>query len=285
MIDFIKAFADDVHLCTLQSNKQLHFKSVVSERTGEIYPQSVAKYNVLEFTSTGHWLHLKGSIHKFKNEGKYNYDDFTYSMLVDVIHELQSLLQINSHHLALENIEFGVNIIPEWDTSLILDNLIGYKTTKFQDIPIRGGYYKAAYLDDFRVKIYDKGIQYYLPENLLRFELHCNKMRHISQTGIKTVGDLLDKDKLILLKPILLKAWEQLMLFDWTIDKEKAIQAVGKDLYYQMQMYSYWQNWDNRKRYKIKDKYNRRLVIPLAEGVHEAINKQIADKFDYLLSN
>ncbi len=284
-IDFIKGVHTNIDVHTLLKNNKLHFKSDYSHRTSEVYPVKVAKYKGLKFTIIGKYLKIEGSLHKFKNNGKQNHDDFTYSDLVKVINELEELLQIDCSLVSLENVEFGVNLLMEWESSLILQHLISYSTTEFRNAAIKSGTYKTAILDDFQPKVYDKAVQYSLLYNLLRLEIHVNKMRYVQSTGIKTLADLKNKTKLMLLRLLLIEVWEKIFLFDWTIHKEKGKQAIGVEQFYQMQQFSFWKGLNNKQRYKQRNKYKTKLVVPFSQNVHEQITKKIFEKFDFLINN
>lgn len=283
--DFIKGVLPDIDVHSLLANDKLHFKSDYSHRTAEIYPVKVAEYKSLKFTVIGKNLKVEGSLHKFKNEGKHNYDDFTYSDLIQTINELEQLLHIDSSLIYLENIEFGLNLILEWESSLILQHLISYSTTEFRDVAIKSGTYKTAILNDFRPKAYDKAMQYNLPYNLFRLEIHANKMRYVQSAGITTLADLKDKNKLMFLKVLLIETWDKMFLFDWTIDTQKGKQAIGVEQFYLMQQFSYWKELNNRQRYKQRTKYKNKLVEPFSQKVHEQIGKQVSEKFDFLMNN
>ena len=83
--------------------------------------------------------------------------------------------------------------------------------------------------DDFYLKIYNKGFQFGMDENILRIEIKTKRMREFS--GIRTLADLTTKnlDKAILR---LLKRWDDVLLYDCTINENNLsklfITAEGK---------------------------------------------------------
>lgn len=284
-IDFTKGSSRELDVSQLFRNERLHFKSGFSHRTAEIYPTKVAKYQGLEFTVFDQYFRMQGSLHKFKNKGKHNFDDFKYSEMVEVIREIEDLLSTTGKKIRLENIEFGVNILPKFNTSQILQHLICFGTTEFGNVALKSGYCKAVVLNDFRLKAYDKALQHNLAYELFRWEAHVNKMRQIKQTGIQTLEDLKDKDKLSMLEPILIEAWNKVLLFDWTIDEVKGKEVIGAEQFYKMQLFSFWNGLNNKQRYKQRNRYEERLVSPYAQKVQEQIGKQMREKFDFLINS
>lgn len=93
-------------------------------------------------------------------------------------------------------------------------------TTRFKDVEVNKGKgnYRRAYHCNFSIKAYDKSLQFDLPYELFRFEIHFNKMRDLKQYRIIYLSDLKDKSKLESLKNELLTKWDEVLLYDWTID-------------------------------------------------------------------
>lgn len=284
-MDFAKGNSRELDIPHLLREERLNFKSFYSHQTAELYPTKVAKYKGSEFTVFDQFFRMKGSLHKFKNNGKHNFDDFKYSEMVEVIGEIEDLLSTSSKKIRLENIEFGVNILPQFETSQILQNLICFGTTEFGNVALKSGYCKKAILNDFQLKAYDKAEPHDLPYEVFRWEYHVNKMRQIRDTGIHTLGDLKNKDKLIMLQPILIEAWSKALLFDWTIDEVKGKEVIGAEQFYKMQLFSFWNGLNNKQRYKQRKRYEERLVYPHSQKVQEQIGKQIREKFDFLINS
>ena len=64
------------------------------------------------------------------------------------------------------------------------------------------------------VKIYDKGAQYNLNENILRFEIKSKRSEFLKSTSIKTIEDLKIRRKLHSLKKILYKTFNNILIID-----------------------------------------------------------------------
>ena len=63
----------------------LEWRISVKEKTGEIKNVRIAEYNGLIFIEKEGRTYIKGSLHKYNNKGKHNYDQFTYSNLAFAI--------------------------------------------------------------------------------------------------------------------------------------------------------------------------------------------------------
>ena len=72
-------------------------------------------------------LRIEGSLHTFKNQGKHNYDDFSYTDICNVIEELGQICLFDPRKAILHNLEIGVNITPPIETSNILNSLMMHR--------------------------------------------------------------------------------------------------------------------------------------------------------------
>jgi len=173
-IDYIKTKLSAEYIGLLENHRLLEFKREVNERTGELLHKRVAKYQGLTFIIRSNKIWLSGSLHYFFNEGKHNYNDFTYTDLLYTLNKIERLFNIELSNCKLENIEVGVNINLPFKTSLILNNTLFHGIEKFKNEKVKKGKgdFRIATHDRYNVKIYDKGLQFSLPYKLLRFEIH-----------------------------------------------------------------------------------------------------------------
>ncbi len=158
-------------------------------------------------------VEIRGSLHKYWNQGAHNYNDFTRVDLWDTIHELCQRLQIEPAEAVLHNLEFGVNLSVPFSPSELLRDLIAYKSYPFGrvSVPNSSTYYQARNFDCY-VKCYDKGAQYGRPENLLRFEIKVKSMRFLHRAGVKTLEDLMKAEKIATLGVMLSEAWQLVLI-------------------------------------------------------------------------
>lgn len=123
MIDFIKLTIINTDSSILEGNPLLDFCYKVNPNTGQI--RTVNKYDVkITPYKDAHYKDLtfkiydsgritvEGSLHKYYNSGKHNYNDFTRENLNQVLIDIKSLFKIKLENFVLKCVEVGVNIIP-----------------------------------------------------------------------------------------------------------------------------------------------------------------------------
>lgn len=180
---------------------------------------------VKEVNTTGrknrYYLHIDGSFHKNHFNGA-NYLPFPFSELIKQLHHIETGLQLTPKNAMLKNLEFGINIKTLFPPFQFLrDNLLLHKGKPFvtydkgKDGKVLG---MRCTHEEMEIKIYDKGLQYDLPYNLMRFELRIIKMNWFKKYGIKCLNDLheLDNAKPLLLS--LLEVWDSLLFTDLSIN-------------------------------------------------------------------
>lgn len=251
MIDYIKVQLIDFDAHILECNPILDFYDVVNTSTGEIRtvnkdgkkrtPFKSATYLGLEFRiyESGTVL-LKGSLHKYWNQGLHNYNDFSYSALHEVLLDIENRFSISPSQMKLRAIEIGVNIIPPYRTLKILNHIINHRRKRFEWSCLFGkGNYKQASHSQFYVKIYDKAKQYKEEYNIigdiLRFEIKVIKMEKLKGLQLITLDDLIDIDFKIL-GNFLIKEWEQVLFYDFTIQSNSRSLSNYKNPNYWMEL-------------------------------------------------
>lgn len=196
----------------------LNFCSTEYIKTGEKKNYLSADFkNLLFIYRNENNLEVRGSFHKLKNDGYHNYDDFCFHDFVDTIIPFCKTFELNPCMCQIHNLEFGINIVTATSPSNILkNNLVSYKgISSERNSRFDGkGHLVEFERTNYSVKIYDKGLQYERPENILRVEVKTRKMEHIKSIGIKTLADLLDLDKLSKLETFLIKSFNGLLIVD-----------------------------------------------------------------------
>lgn len=237
MIDFVKIQVIDPHIQKLLAHKNLDFKIELNEETAEINSYfKTAIHRHLKFQIVdGKHLNISGSLHKFRNHG-INHDDFTFTELKKTIEYLQYNFGINPGKTFLRNLEFGVNITTQKDPNWYLTRMINYKGNAFSKMKARNRNIGLhCYLQQYGIKIYNKGFQCNLEENRLRYEVKVTRMAYLKNNGITLLNDLMSKDKLIVLGKILTESFDQILMFDPGIelsllnDSDKEIYLIGKN--------------------------------------------------------
>jgi hypothetical protein len=245
MIDYIKILNLAVSAADLEHNEYLQDSWIIGSKNGEVLTQQT-NYFGLTFSIKNTNVRLTGSIHKYKNQGLHNYNDFTKTQVHKVINELSKKFQIDLQNSHLNNIEFGVNVVLPFEPKVLLNNLITHKGEPFTREIEEGKIFYQCKRSQFIIKIYDKGLQYYQVSNILRFELKVLKMQFFKTKGIEvSVLDDLLNDGIYTKLGGVLKAYFDEILFDDESINHKDLNATERDIYLRGQNPKTWIT-DNR---------------------------------------
>ena len=98
--------------------------------------------------------YVAGSIHKYKNNGEHNADDFLLSEFIQTLNDMAVTLNFNPETVPFYSLEFGVNVELPFDVHTFIDSVVycnngilisDRKGIKFQ-------------FSDYEIKIYLKNI-------------------------------------------------------------------------------------------------------------------------------
>ncbi len=258
----------------------------------EFYNIELIEVKKLNVNSTSYYLNIRGSLHKNHFNGK-NYQPFNYSDLQYQIRHICKSLFIEPENARISVLEFGVNIITPFNVKAFLDNnVIDFKGKRFDKyLPDKRGLELGLFcrLSQYQIKLYDKGKQNGLDFNLMRFEKKCKKMQGLKKYGIINLSDLLDRAKVYSLKSLLLKAWNDVLIYDIAdsvllsieiSDNDKKFLSDGRDE-------KYWRKIKetNINRYNYKRKKYRVLVKKIGLNYHRLIYKKLDETLDSLFDN
>ena len=222
MIDGIKTYDLKTDPQKLVENPYLdgYWKTTINSDAEPLF--DFAEYFGLKFQLKHGKVRLQGSIHKYRNAGKHNYDDFRAVDVAEVVRELSERFEIDTATTLLNNVEFGVNVVLPFGVSVVLDNLIVFKGEPFMKVVEEGMSYYQCKKTQFIIKIYDKGKQYNLPDNVLRFEIKVMRMQYLETKGIKLryLSDLLNMDIYEPLGNILTEVFEGILFGENTLDEK-----------------------------------------------------------------
>lgn len=227
MIDTVRILDLSVSADALLSHERLLFPLPIDEQTGAVLDlPRTAQERGLRFTLTptikGDRLRceLRGSLHRYYNQGRHNADAFTAADLLATLDELVTSFGINPALSRLNNVEFGVNVALPFPVSQVLSNLIGYKYRPFTKEWGSGFHYYQCQTQRYVLKLYDKGSQYRpidqsLPPHLLRVEVKVLKMEYLTRQGVRLdyLTDLLHTTNYERLGTLLVETFEE-VLFD-----------------------------------------------------------------------
>lgn len=234
MIDYIKILLKNIDVNRLLKLPFLEFKTEVSETTGEISTKRIAEYHfckIMVYDSgitifTGSIHKLWNSINKIKapNYKKvkqyrgYNGNQFTAANIIEAKEHLQYLFECEPEQMKIQNIELGVNTTTGIKPDKYLIGLLYHKNKLFEYR--YNSNLAQAHHQRFIFKIYNKSNQYGMSEFTLRIELKIIKIEEIKNIGLNTFADL-NTETLHKAKNMLLDRFDEVMHYDYSIDKKK----------------------------------------------------------------
>jgi len=222
MIDGTKIKVNNTDPKILLDNPLLKFHQMKNIKTGEVTGKIIAKYQGLRFIiDVNKSIYIQGSLHKYFNGGKHNHNDFGYYELMGVFHDFMKTFQLNLRNCTLVNLEIGANFTPVIPAKEILTHTFLHQKKEFKTGDFENGHYKQATFREYVVKIYDKGLQYNLGKELLRFEVKLKTNRIIKSKGVHTLVDLIRPIIHQKLANHLLECWYANLMYDPTFDKMK----------------------------------------------------------------
>ncbi|KAB7731426.1 hypothetical protein F5984_11595 [Rudanella paleaurantiibacter] len=241
--------------------------------TFKIIPTNRSRSGADKYRATYGRVELAGSLHRYGRGGLHNADDFTADDVRRVVEELVSTYGINAQTSTLNNLEFGVNLRLPYPVKDLLRALICYKGVPFARYTDNGFEYYQAAFSQYAVKVYNKGEQYGLGANLLRFEVKVLKMQHLHGRGIKlgTLADLLNTDLYPALGRLLAEVFTGI-LFDEPGVSVDDVPTRHRELLLQGRNPRYWQ-LPNDLKGKEYDRVRKRL-----RREEEQFRKLLADR-------
>lgn len=289
MIDFVKAVVVGPSKQDLIDNPLLNFKGNYEVSSGETNGKLIAEYKNMKFIIyNDSFIMMQGSLHKYKNDGKHNYDSFYHSELVVVLNDLQKKFGIDLSNCIVQNVEVGVNIKPPIESNQILNNLLLHKQTKFKDVSIQNGVYKQVVHQRYYVKAYNKKMQYKKAidsdEEIFRFELKFMKSIAFNNLGLKYLIDLLNEDVLKRLGNCLEQEWINCLLYDVTIDNQSLSKRNREVKLNQWRNWSFWVELSKQARFKQLRQYKEICRI-YSKQLKEQLLTLIEIKIDYSITN
>lgn len=286
MIDGIKLelknpdFAHQIRL-----NPNFDFINEVNEKTGVIEDCKTAKYkNITIRVFNSGLVLITGSLHKFKNNGVHNYDDFNFNEVIVMIDEMQKLFEFDLNKVKIDNLEFGVNITPPIPTKEVLKHLVCHKREPFKQITYPNSDYRECKHQQFIIKIYDKAKQYNQTEQILRVEVKCFKMGELNRIGIYYLSDLLNIDVYPVLGQMLTETWDEILYIDHTVNTNNLTLK-------QRENFKNWRNplyWQGLTEHPIKKKFNterekyQKTVHEHSEKIQSQISCLVSEKWEQL---
>lgn len=217
MIDGINCRVHGKSLLNIMHCDKLQFKE---------YPnRSEAKYKGLIITIYPEPLQvfLRGSIHKFKNEGRHNADLFTHQDFIYALNKLKEELGIYSSELEVKRFEIGVNVplsYPEWqciNTIALINNRMPTKKAN------------SLYVEyqQYSIKVYSKSKQYseFKEKNIIRIEIAYFRKDKLTKDlcKISTLDEVLELSVWRKMADVLKTLVCKIVFFDYSEIKEERL--------------------------------------------------------------
>ena len=297
MIDFIKLQSRDenIHLEKLLVDSQVvNAIGAFNYGTGELCYPIKANFQNMEARVTEHYATVKNSVHKYynwkKGEGNRNHNDFSYLDFRIAIMALEKEIGLKLDDFAITNLEFGLNIPTFFSPkSIIEQNMVLYDFKDFnQNTTFNGkGVYKQFNRSEYALKVYDKGLQYKLEENILRIELKITDSKFLKRLGINLLKDLYDKSNFDKLFNKLLEVFDKLVIVDLysvreITDETKSYINMGKSP-------SYWRelthSCSRTKAFMLKKKYLKLINDLGYDSIKNEIKEAMLWKYNDLMKD
>ena len=293
MIDGLKIRVENLNTALWIDHVGLDFSMSVSQKTGEVLTEKpyLANCKGLTFKLTPtqkdpsvFTAHVLGSLHRFKNEGEGNADNFTYTDIVQTVENL-SAYHIDPSVTMLENIEFGVNIALPYSCELVLNSMISSANRRFVEMKFEGVQVgKRLSYDRFEFKIYDKGkVETGKKSNLLRVELRVKKMNFLNKTVV-TLEDLTDKTKLQRLGAILTKRLQTVVMYGAAFTDIEKYPLPTQNKIYQWTNSNYWDGLEPLRRFREQKAFDALQESTGAGRMKAFLMGAVAAKWDELLN-
>jgi hypothetical protein len=284
MYDYIKADTFEAGLAErLMNHPLLDFHTKINDRTG-VMKDGVyeATYQNLVFTIyPSARVEIKGSLHKFWNDGLHNWNQFTLTDVANVLDTLKEMFVINLSIAIIHNLEFGVNLETPFNPDAFLYSLVVHKKEPFNKMKIKGqGNGREVYYNQYGVKVYNKSLQYKQPNHILRFEKKVMKMEVIG-LGVIRLADLGDIHLFMLLHGELIECYDEIIFTD-KVDA-KLLTKPELKLYDKCRNPLEWDAMTKQKRSLNKGKFNA-LIQERGLNKYHSITRELLSKSGDLLT-
>lgn len=215
----------------------------------------------------GRRVYLTGSLHKFRNRGEHNANQFNETAFDEVIARLEAELLIRPENVEITGLECGVNIAPPLPCHEIINRCFQHKGIDVVQANTKGeGKYHCATHARYTFKIYDKAKQYGLPYEVLRIEVKVTKWEQYRKQGIVTLADFIHADKTPFVLD-LINRWNEIIFADPT--------TVYPDKWHKFTNREYWRELREGCRQKFNRRFTKLKHLNQTQGAN--IQGQISD--------
>lgn len=202
---------------------------------------------------------VRGSVHKYKNKGLHNADDYYLSDFKNTLNQLFNEIGLNPDIAPLNGFEFGVNIKLPANPNNVLNRLILHKT----ETGNRKKEYKEFEYKNHSFKSYNKSgltnIEPYHSENILRIEISVNRMEYIRKQKriyLTRISDLLDVAVWEQLEQILIDTIQECLFIDFSTKEISRLSTKNHIKYLEYSNPLYWERLYTESRLN-RNRYSR----------------------------
>lgn len=258
MICGIRLRLDPASIRVLLCNPEIELEQKVNLVTGELkFPITWEEEGITIKLNTPTYGILKGSLHKYKNAGQHNFDDFTMKEVYETSSMLSNRIGIQIEELELIKLEWGFNIQLNRSPLEILTRLVSHKNVEFKKLYVHPGNHYVCHHHNFDFKVYDKSAQYATlssaPKNTIRVECSTNHARLLHQIGINTLRDLEHEHVQIDLFEYLTGIWSEILF----IEPELEQYANESAQVHKWSNPRFWNSLSRQQRHREKNRYQK----------------------------
>jgi len=288
MIDYFKAFINYRNDTRFKELKEAGTFAVAVETTdtdtGEV--KEAYLYKNMTITPTGAGFVLAGSLHKYRSIIKgiatceqidkhkgYNGDLFTLQDITDTITHLCGVLDISPHVCTLQNIEIGVNNVVTFAPFDFLKGVL-YHRNDYSPTIKHGGNYIQFEHNEYYIKLYNKGRQYELPNEVIRVEIKVMKMRKLIEAGINisTLADI-NESTLKQAFDLLYNEFNEVIYYDYSLKTDGLTEAKQRKVL-EYQNRTFWEGLTKKERYRERDRLSS-LIDKHSDNYKGQIQRQM----------
>ena len=296
MIDYFKAFINYRNDTRFKELREAGTFAVAVETTdtdtGEV--KEAYLYKNMTITPTGAGFVLAGSLHKYrsiikdiatsgqidKHQG-FNGDLFTLQDITDTITHLCGVLDISPHVCTLQNIEIGVNNVVTFAPFDFLKGVL-YHRNDYSPTIKHGGNYIQFEHNEYYIKLYNKGRQYELPNEVIRVEIKVMKMRKLIEAGINisTLADI-NESTLKQAFDLLYNEFNEVIYYDYSLKTDGLTEAKQRKVL-EYQNKTFWEGLTKKERYREKDRLST-LIEKHSDNYKGQIQRQMIAGYNAII--
>ena len=297
MIDYFKAFINYRNDTRFEELRKAGTFAVgitkCEPKEGEVLKQSYL-YKNMTITPTGEGFILAGSLHKYrsiikgiatceqidKHQG-YNGDLFTLQDITEIIAHLCGVLDISPHICTLQNIEIGVNNMVTFAPFDFLKGVLYHRNDYSPTIKHGGNYIQFEHAQ-YYIKLYNKGRQYELPNNVIRVEIKVMKMQKLIEAGIN-ISTLADINESTLKQAfnLLYNEFNEVIYYDYSLKTDGLTEAKQRKVL-EYQNRTFWEGLTYKQRYKERDRLST-LIEKRSDNYKGQIQRQMIAGYNAII--